>query len=136
MATKKSSPDFPPQDKIDLYEKLITGIPGIERKGASMPYTSINGNMFSFIDKYGSCGIQLPEKEREDFIKKYKTKLFETQGTTLKEYVTVPEILLKNTKDLKKWFILSYTYAKSLKPKPTKKKTAFSNTGKPAVKRK
>ena len=97
MARKKTSPAFHSQDKIDLYEKLICSIPGIEHKGVSMPYTSLNGNMFSFIDKHGSCGIRLPEKEREDFIKEYKTGLFETHGTFLKEYVTPNGRLLSVT---------------------------------------
>lgn len=122
MITKKPQANFPPQDKIDLYEKLIATTPVLERKGATMPYTSLNGNMFSFIDKFGVCGIRLPEKEREDFLKKYKTKLFETHGTVLKEYVTVPDDLLKKTKELTKWFDISYAYAKTLKPKVTKKK--------------
>jgi TfoX/Sxy family transcriptional regulator of competence genes len=110
-------------NKIDLYEKLVATIPALERKGATMPYTSVNGNMFSFLDKHGSCGIRLPEKEREDFLKKYKTKLFETNGTVLKEYVTVPDDLLSKTKELKKWFEISYVYVKTLKPKATKKKS-------------
>lgn len=122
MATKKNSPVLPPREKIDLYDKLIAGIPAIERKGASMPYTSLNGNMFSFLDKSGSCGIRLPEKERSDFCIKYKTALFETHSAILKEYVHVPEELLKNTKELMKWFRVSYTYANTLKPKATKKK--------------
>lgn len=124
MATNKTSPPFLSQDKINLYQKLISSIPGIERKGVSMPYTSLNGNMFSFLDKLGVCGIRLPEKEREDFIKKYKTSLFETHGTVLKEYVTVPDSLLKNTNELKSWFDLSYEYVKSLKPKSTVKSKA------------
>lgn len=136
MATKKSSPVLPQQDKIDLYEKLIPGIRGIERKGATMPYTSLNGNMFSFLDKHGSCGMRLPEKEREDFLKKYKTSLFETHGTVLKEYVTVPENLLKNTKELKKWFAKSYTYVQTLKPKPTKKTPPAQKTSEPVLKKK
>ena len=122
MASKKTSPTFPSQDKIDLYEKLINSIPGIESKGASMPYTSVNGNMFSFLDKHGSCGIRLPENKREEFLKKYKTKLFETHGTVLKEYITVPDYLLSKTKELKKWFEISYACVKTLKPKATKKK--------------
>ncbi len=122
MATKKNSPILPPREKIDLYDKLIAGIPAIERKGASMPYTSLNGNMFSFLDKNGFCGIRLPEKERTDFCKKYKTGLFETKGTILKEYVTVPENLFRNTKEIMKWFGFSYAYAKTLKPKATKTK--------------
>ena len=84
--------------------------------------------MFSFLDKKGVCGIRLPEKEREDFLKKYKTKLFETQGTILKEYVTVPDDLLKKTKELKKWFEISYAYVKTLKPKATKKKKQIAES--------
>jgi hypothetical protein len=122
MATKKITANIPPHDKIDLYEKLIAAIPSLERKGATMPYTAVNGNMFSFLDKHGSCGIRLPEKERNDFLKKYKTGLFETHGTVLKEYVTVPDDLLKKTKELKKWFDISYAYVKTMKLKATKKK--------------
>lgn len=122
MASQKTASSFPPPEKIALYLKLIATISGIERKGATMPYTSLNGNMFSFIDKHGSCGIRLPEREREEFLKKYKTKLFETHGTVLKEYVTVPDDLLKKTAELKKWFEVSYAYAKTLKTKATKKK--------------
>jgi hypothetical protein len=39
------------------------------------------------------------------------------------EYVTVPDSLLKNTKELAKYFALSYEYVGSLKPKPSKKKS-------------
>ncbi|MFN0275428.1 MAG: hypothetical protein ACKVPJ_06775 [Chitinophagales bacterium] len=106
---------------IEFYKKLVATVPGIELKGASMPYTSLNGNMFSFLDKFGSCGIRLPEIEREAFLKKYKTTLFHTQGTVLKEYVTVPDALLKDTKELNFFFSMSYKYAKTLKAKPAKK---------------
>jgi TfoX/Sxy family transcriptional regulator of competence genes len=40
----------------------------------------------------------------------------------MQEYVAVPAALLRNTKELKKYINLSYEYAKTLKPKPTKKK--------------
>ena len=40
----------------------------------------------------------------------------------LKEYVEVPDALLEKTRELKKYFDLSYAYVGSLKPKPTKKK--------------
>jgi hypothetical protein len=122
MTAKKPTANFPQQDKIDLYEKLIATIPSLERKGATMPYTSHNANMFSFLDKHGSCGIRLPEKERDDFMKKYKIGLFETHGIVMKEYVTVPDDLLKKTKELKKWFDIGYAYVKTLKHKATTKK--------------
>ena len=43
-------------------------------------------------------------------------------GSVMNEYVAVPDSLLENTKELKKYLDLSYAYAKTLKPKPTKKK--------------
>ena len=41
----------------------------------------------------------------------------------MKEYVTVPDSLLKDTKTLRKYLELSYAYIKTLKPKSTKKKS-------------
>ena len=40
-------------ERLELYEKLVARLPDVERKGAAMPYTSWNGNMFSFLDKEG-----------------------------------------------------------------------------------
>lgn len=104
-----------------LYDKLIATIPEIERKGDANPYTSLNGNMFTLLHQ-SRLAIRLPEQERDKFLKKYKTTLFEAYGTVMKEYVAVPAGLLANTKELKKYLDLSYAYAKTLKPKPTTKK--------------
>jgi hypothetical protein len=105
-----------------LYEKLVATNPSVERKGATMPYTSLNGHMFSYLSKEGKLALRLPTGEREAFLKKYKTKLFEAYGTIQPEYVEVPDFLLSSTRDLKKFFDCSYAYVGSLKPKPTSKK--------------
>jgi hypothetical protein len=115
--------NLPPQDKIDLYDQLIATNPKIERKGKSMPYTSLNGHMYTYLSKSGSLGIRLPKEERKDFLEKYNTSLYESHGAIMKEYVTVPDELLKNTEEVKKYLELSYEYVKTLKPKPTKKKS-------------
>jgi TfoX/Sxy family transcriptional regulator of competence genes len=107
----------------DLYDRLIATNPKIERKGAANPYTSLNGNMFTLLHQ-SRLAIRLPEDKREDFLKKYKTKLFEAYGTVMQEYVAVPDTLLRNTKELKKYLDFSYEYAETLKPKPTKKKAS------------
>ena len=57
----------------------------------------------------------------EKFLKKYKTTLFEAYGAVMKEYVAVPDDLLPKTKKLKKYLALSFAYAKTPKPRPTKK---------------
>ena len=112
-----------PVAKVDLYDKLIATHPEIERKGAANPYTSLNGHMFTLLHDSRSLAIRLPEDKREEFLKKYKTTLFKAYGAIMKEYVAVPDALLKNTKELQKYLELSYEYVKTLKPKPTKKKS-------------
>jgi hypothetical protein len=111
-----------PADKLELYEKLVATNPSVKRKGATVPYTSLNGHMFSYLSKTGTLALRLPAKEREGFLKKYKTKLCEQYGIVQKEYVEVPDALLNKTQQLKKFFDLSYAYVASLKPKPTTRK--------------
>ena len=108
---------------VVLYEQLIATIPGLERKGDANPYTAINGNMFTLLHQSSRLAIRLPEDKREEFVKKYKTTLFEAYGVVMKEHVAVPDTMLKNTKALKKYLEFSYEYAKTLKAKPSKKKT-------------
>jgi hypothetical protein len=107
--------------RLALYEKLVATNPKVERKGATMPFTSLNGHMFSYFGETGELALRLPEAEREAFLKKYKTKLCEQYGIVQKEYVMVPESLLKNTKELKPYFDASFAYVSAMKPKPTKK---------------
>ena len=109
------------EEKLALYEKLVATNSDVERKGATTPYTSLNGHMFSFLTKTGTLALRLPDDERDAFIKKYKTKLCEQHGRIMKEYVEVPGVLLKKTRELKKYFDLSFAYVGSLKPKPTKR---------------
>lgn len=109
-------------DKLELYDKVIATNPKVERRGGANAYTSLNGHMFSLLLPGRPLALRLPEDAREDFLKKHKTTLFEAYGAVMKEYVTVPDGLLKKTKELRKYFQLSYEYVKALEPKPTGKK--------------
>lgn len=122
MATAK--PNAPPAERIALYEKLVALFPSVERKGQAMPYTSVNGHMFSFLDAKGSLALRLPREERERFLAKHGTDLFVAHGTVLKEYVTVPDELLRRPAGLKAWFTMSLDYVSALKPKPTTRSKA------------
>ena len=115
-----------PADKLALYEKLVATIPGLERKGATVPYTSVNGNMTSYLAKSGTLALRLPDGIREEFLKKYKTNLCMAYGIVQKEYVDVPDALLKKTAELKPYFAKSYAYVSGLKSKPTTKKKKSS----------
>jgi hypothetical protein len=116
MATAKKVSAIPAA-KLELYERLIATCPEIERKGDVHPYTSVNGHMFTYLDQTGVVGMRLPKDELEAFLSKYKTKLFVSYGVVKKDWVTVPDGLLKDTKTLKKYLTVSYEYTKTLKPK-------------------
>jgi TfoX/Sxy family transcriptional regulator of competence genes len=108
-----------PLEKLELYEKLVATNPHVERKGDTVPYTSLNGHMFSYLSQAGKLALRLPSGEREAFLQKYKAKLCEAYGRVQPEYVEVPDSLLSSTRELKKFFDSSYKYVGSLKPKPT-----------------
>jgi hypothetical protein len=59
---------------------LVATNPNIERKGDTVPYTSLNGHMFSYLGKDGRLALRLPTGEREVFLKKYNSKLCEAYG--------------------------------------------------------
>jgi TfoX/Sxy family transcriptional regulator of competence genes len=121
LPTKARSKLTPVNPTVELYEELLATIPGLVRKGDANPYTSMNGNMFTLLHQSSRLAIRLPEDKREEFLNKYKAALFEAYGTIMKEYVAVPDAMLKNTKELQKYLKFSYDYAKTLRPKPTRK---------------
>jgi len=111
-----------PLEKLELYKKLVATNPSVELKGATVPYTSLNGHMFSYLSKAGKLELRLPAGEREAFLQKYKAKLCEAYGKVQPEYVEVPDSLLSSTRELKKFFDCSCAYVRSLHPKPTTRK--------------
>lgn len=112
----------PHPDKLLLYEKLVSTNAGTEMKGATVPYTSMNGNMSSYLSKEGKLALRLPPESIEAFLKKYKARLCQAYGIVQKEYVEVPDELLAKTSELKAYFDVSVKHVSSLKPKPTKRK--------------
>jgi hypothetical protein len=124
-------------DPVALYEKLVATLPGVERKGDTIPYTSVNGHMFSNLMRNGRLALRLPEDAREAFLARYKTQLVTEYGIVRKEYVEVPDALLARTAELKPYFAQSFGYVSTMKPKPTRKtapKSARKTTPKPARK--
>jgi hypothetical protein len=110
-----------PAERIEQYERLVATQPGLERKGATVPYTSLNGHMFSFLSGSGALALRLPPIDRAAFLERYTTTLHEAYGTVMKEYVTVPDALLADTEQLAPWFAASHAYIATLKPKPTRR---------------
>ena len=117
-----------PQSVLDLYDRLIATQPGVERRGTKMPYTSLNGHMFSFLTADGHLALRLPSSERTAFITAYQARLCEQHGKVLEEYVEVPDGLLRDVEELEQHFGTSYAYVHSLKPKPTTRRPKSSRS--------
>ena len=66
-----------------------------------MPYTSLNGHMFSFLNSDGLLALRLPEGKRENFLAEYQASLCVSYGTVMKDWVSVPEELFQNTQELR-----------------------------------
>ncbi len=120
----KLKPQMPPET-LAQYEAMVKATPGTELKGASMPYTSVAGNMHSFLDKLGRCAIRLGKPEREAFLEEFNAELYVHEtGTVMNDYVTMPPTLLGDAKAAARWLKRSLAYARTLKPKATTRKKA------------
>lgn len=112
------APDRVPEDKLDLYKRVIDTQADIELKGGlKLPHTSTNGYMFSSLTKDGRLGIRLSKEDSEAFVKKYKAIPFKNYGANIKEHVEVPDALLKKPKELGRWLAKSCAYTQTLPPK-------------------
>ena len=123
MAAHSKAITVPP-DKLLLYQRLLDSVADVESKsnfGAA--YTAVNGNMYSMISKHGVVGIRLPTAERAAFMERYAADLFrgDPSWPPAREFVAVPDDLLRDTEALRPYLELGYRYALSLKPKPPKK---------------
>lgn len=121
MAREKDAASPIEPGRLALFDRLIATQPGVERKGATIPYTSVNGHMFSYLFAMGSLALRLPSADREQFVERFATTLHHAYGIVQKEYVDVPDALLADPAQLAPWFAVSHRYVSSLKPKPTRR---------------
>jgi len=105
---------------VERYDALVAAA-GLERKGARMPYTSLNGHMFSFLQPDGRLALRLSPEDRERFMSEHHAPLAEQHGRVLKDYVVVPDDLFARTAAMLPWLERSRDHVATLKPKPTKR---------------
>lgn len=111
------------EEKLAAYEGLIAGVADIERKGATMPYTSLNGNMFSFLSADGVLAFRFSKAARDSFLAAYPGSEVEQHGRVMKDYVAIPDSVLEDGDELRRMFETSVAEARTLKPKATTRKT-------------
>jgi hypothetical protein len=111
-------------EKVAAYERLLRTVPEIDEKSNfGSAYTAINGNMYSLISKHGVVGIRLAAPDHREFMQRYGAEVFrgDPAWPPSKEYVAVPDAMLGDTAALTPWLERSLAYAKTLRPRPTKR---------------
>jgi hypothetical protein len=118
---KKPAPSTVPPARLEAYDRLIATRPGVERRGVTIPYTSLNGHMTSYLADTGSLVLRLSPEERARFLDEQRTTLHTAFGTVQQEFVDVPDTLFVDTTAIAPWFAASLDWIATLKPKPTKR---------------
>ena len=72
------------EKKLEFYDRLVDTNPNFERKGKTMPFTSVNGYMFSQLNKAGEIGIRLPKESGKKFMEEHQTTPFKAYGAVMK----------------------------------------------------
>lgn len=105
------------KERLALMDEIVAENPNFERKGKTMPYTSVNGHMFSLLNKDGELGIRLSKASGEAFMQKYQTTGFRSHGANMRGYVLIPNELLNDKSLLTSLFQEAYEYVLTLEPK-------------------
>ncbi len=111
-----------PTEALALYTAVVERCASnVLVKGAKNPYTSRNGNMFSFLDAGGSMALRLSDELRDEFLSRYDSGPVTQYGSVMRGYVAVPDDLLHSTDELAGWLDRSHDWIGTLPPKPTRK---------------
>jgi len=106
---------------LAIYEAVVAAHLGLAPKGKKMPYTALNGNMFSFLDPDGRICVRLAKEDVAAFNAKYGTGPVVQYGAVMKEYVALPQAVIDDSEQRSALFAQSLAFARTLKPKPTKR---------------
>ena len=102
---------------VDRYDEIVAQCDKIERKGKTVPYTSANGHMFSFINKESEFGIRFSKEVQENYIEKFNSGLFHSHNSVMKGYVLIPADVFADDKLMIDLLNESYDYVMSLPSK-------------------
>ena len=118
---KKPAPSTIPTERLGAYDRLIATRPEVERKGAKIPYTSLNGHMTSYLTESGALVLRLSPRDRARFLEEQRTTLHTAHGTSRRSSSTCRTPLFLDTPAIAPWFAVSLDWIATLKPKPTKR---------------
>ncbi|MGB5227239.1 MAG: hypothetical protein WBN55_03190 [Eudoraea sp.] len=105
------------EDKLKIYDELVSKCPRFKRKGKTMPYTSANGYMFSLFNKAGEIGIRFSKEVQEKYMNEFNTTIYKSYGAVMRGYILIPEKMLEDLDKVAEYLNESYDYVMTLEPK-------------------
>ena len=105
------------EEKLRIYDELVSRCPRFERKGKTMPYTSANGHMFSLLNKAGEIGIRFSKEVQKKYMEEFNSTIFKSYNAVMRGYVLIPESMLEDLDRVARYLDESYDYVMSLEPK-------------------
>ncbi len=121
----ESKPTFhaAPDEIVQLFHRIVPPLPDVVvRKMFGYPASFVNELMFAGVYQ-NDIFLRLSPEDRASFLQLDGAALFEPMADRpMREYVVVPEAILKSDRELSMWMDKALAYAASLPPKPPKKK--------------
>jgi TfoX/Sxy family transcriptional regulator of competence genes len=105
--------------KVAYVEAVMTEVPCQRRPMFGGLAYFVNGNMFAGLHQ-DLFFLRLPEADRRALGTRGGKPLEPMPGRPMREYVVLPETLLKRRPALTKWLAQAHDYAKGLPAKPKK----------------
>ena len=106
-----------PEALVAVFDGVMPGPPAAKRKMFGFPAGFVNGNMFMGLFE-DSMILRLPPESREELMQLYGAKIFAPMaGRVMKEYVALPESILRDRQRLASWVAKALVYGESLPPK-------------------
>jgi TfoX/Sxy family transcriptional regulator of competence genes len=123
-AKSKAMPKWTPAPEklVRIFEKAMESVPEAQlRKTFGYPSATFNGNMFTGL--HGDRMILRLSAEDRAELERLGAKTFEPMpGRPMREYLVVPENVLKSEAQLNAWLEKALAYGKSLPPKAKSKR--------------
>ncbi len=113
-----------PEALVAVFDDVMPGPPATKRKMFGFPAGFVNGNMFMGLFE-DSMILRLPAELRDELIQLHGAKPFAPMaGRVMKEYVALPESLIRDRRQLSSWVSKALVYGESLEPKAAKTKSS------------
>jgi len=124
MAWRKSPPAL-----LELFERAVPRSRGVERrKMFGYPAAFLNGHLFAGLHQEDII-LRLPAPAREHARVDHDARPFEpTPGRRMREYIVLPEALVRDRATPSAWLTRSIRYVGSLPPKRPKAARAQRST--------